>query len=352
MVEDNSQPQELDLTVLARHLNGVGLQLDQSVTPRRCAGGLANLNYELVVDGQPAILRRAPSGPLPKGAHDMVREHRVLSRLSRVFDLAPRSFYLCEDADVLGAPFQLIEFRKGRVFRGDDLSALNEGEDLPSALPGILAGAMAQLHAVDPAACDLDTLGRPAGFLPRAASRWSSAAVTMAEGQPHHALAAECAKLVTDAFDGWTDGATTILHCDPKLDNLILDDAALRPVALLDWDMATLGDPMFDLATLLSYWTEPGDPPAMQQLRQMPTAHPGFPGRNDMVAAYERATGRPVDRLQPVRGLCQLKLAVIFLQLHARWLDGSLGDDRYAAFGELGVGLMEYARDVARGSRD
>ncbi|KAJ54380.1 hypothetical protein ACMU_18305 [Actibacterium mucosum KCTC 23349] len=343
-----TKPFELDTEILARYLAEQGLTLDRDVAPKRCAGGLANLNFELSVDGQRAILRRAPSGPLPKGAHDMAREHRVLSRLSAHLPLAPRSFHLCEDAAVLGAPFQLIEFRQGRVFRGDDLSAMNPGEDMAAALPGLLAGAMADLHAVDPAACGLDTLGRPAGFVPRNAARWSGAVVTMSDGTPHAGLAREAADLVQARFDGWADGDVTLLHCDIKLDNLILADDGLRAVALLDWDMATLGDPIYDLATLLSYWTEPGDPEGMQRLRQMPTGHAGFPSRDDMAAAYGRATGRSLDTLGAMRALCQLKLAVIFLQLHARWVDGALGDDRYAEFGTLGVELLEYARDVAR----
>lgn len=346
------KPFSPDMDVLERHLAKAGLTLDRSATPKRCAGGLANLNFELVVDKQPVILRRAPSGPLPKGAHDMAREHRVLSRLADHFALAPRSFHLCEDASVLGAPFQLIEFRQGRVFRGDDLSGLNKGEDLPAVLPGLLANAMADLHAVDPGAVGLHTLGRPAGFVPRNAARWSNAAVAMSDGTPHASLARETADLVGTQFDNWIDGDVSLLHCDIKLDNLIIADDGLRAVALLDWDMATLGDPIYDLATLLSYWTEPGDPEGMQRLRQMPTGHPGFPSRGDMAAAYGAATGRSLGTLSAMRALCQLKLAVIFLQLHARWVDGALGDTRYAEFGALGVDLLEYARDVARGTRD
>ena len=281
----------------------------------------------------------------------MAREHRVLSAVAGQFALAPRSFHLCEDPAILGAPFQLIEFRKGRVFRGDDLSGLKPGEDLASALTGLLAGAMQQLHAVDPVKCGLENLGRPKGFLGRNAARWAKATVAMADGKPHAGLAAEAAGLVSALFENWEDGETTILHCDIKLDNLIIADQGLQAVALLDWDMATLGDPLFDLATLLSYWTEPGDPEAMQRLRQMPTGRKGFPSRKAMADAYAKATGRSIDRLPAVRALCQLKLAVIFLQLHARWQDGALGDDRYAEFGTLGVDLLEYARDVARQTR-
>ena len=336
---------------LIQHLAQVGLRVDAEVIPTRCAGGLANLNYEMRVNDKPVILRRAPSGPLPKGAHDMAREHRVLSRLSEHFPLAPRSLYLCEDAQVIGAPFQVIEFRKGRVFRGDDLRLLRPGEDLQGSLTGLLADVMAGLHAIPPHVADLDGLGRHQGFMVRNANRWAEAAGKITTDTPYAGLAQETAAAVRATFEDWNDGSATILHCDMKLDNMILATDALTPVALVDWDMATLGDPMFDLATLLSYWAEPGDPEVMLRLKQMPTAHPGFPSRSDMAAAYERASGRSLSGLEPARALCQLKLGVIFLQLHARWKDGSVGDSRYAAFQDLGADLLEFARDVAMGRR-
>lgn len=346
----NREKIPFSLDKLSNHLRKEGFEVDPSKQPVRCAGGLANLNYRISVNGQDVILRAAPSGPLPKGAHDMAREHRVLSRLGSHFSLAPRGLYLCEDASILGAPFQLIEFRGGRVVRGDDMSVLGPDEDLAGALVEILTGGLARLHAVDPATCGLGDLGRPGGFVPRNAERWARGAEMVSEGTAHQALAHEVAGLLRRRFDNWTDGETTLLHCDFKLDNLILADDGLRPVALLDWDMATLGDPIFDLATLLSYWSEPGDPAGMQRLRQMPTSLPGFPTRMEMADAYARATGRSLATLASMRVLCQTKLAVVFLQLFARWRSGALGDERYAGFGELGVELMEYARDVARGT--
>ncbi|WP_417728495.1 phosphotransferase family protein [Roseovarius sp.] len=345
-------PEDLDWPALRRYLASKGIMLDLSEPPKRCAGGLANLNFEVIVDNQRAILRRAPHGPLPKGAHDMVREHRVLSRLPAAFPLAPRSFHLCKDPAVLGAPFQLIEFRPGRVLRGDDPGTLAPCEDLPGGLCTLFSDTMARLHSVDPNRCDLSDLSRPAGFASRNAARWSNAAIDICAGTEDAKLADEVAGQVATLFEGWNDAAPAILHCDIKLDNLILAENKLAPVALLDWDMATLGEPLFDLATLLSYWTEPGDPEVMHQLGQMPTGQPGYPSRAEMAVAYAEATGRSLDRLPQLRALCQLKLAVVFLQLHARWRDGALGDARYAGFGDLGIGLLRHARDVAAGRSD
>lgn len=337
---------------LAAFLAAQGRSLDEHVLAKRFAGGLANLNYRISIDGRPAVLRRAPSGPLPPGAHDMAREHRVLSALSSAFPLAPDSLVLCEDPDVLGAPFQILEYREGRTVRGDDLSELKPGEDLRGALCDLLAGPLAELHAVDPDACGLGDLGRPEGFVPRTVARWSARAVELAEGRPEAALAAEIAGWLEHRLAGWNKAEVSLLHCDFKLDNMILAPDRLTPVAIVDWDMATRGEPLFDLATLLSYWSEPGDPDCLRELGQMPTALPRFPSRRDMAESYARASGRSLDGLDDLYVLCLFKLSAIFLQLHARWRSGAIGDDRYARFERLGFDLMTHTWDVARGAAD
>jgi aminoglycoside phosphotransferase (APT) family kinase protein len=337
---------------LAAFLAGRGRTLDLETPATRFSGGLANLNYRISVDGKPAVLRRAPSGPLPPGAHDMAREHRVLSALSPAFPLAPDSVALCEDPDVLGAPFQILDYREGRTVRGDDLSVLAPGEDLAAALCDLLARPLADLHAVDPDACGLGDLGRPDGFVPRNAARWSARAAELAKGRPESALAADIAGWLEKALSGWDRSEVSLLHCDFKLDNMILAPDRLAPVGIVDWDMATRGEPLFDLATLLSYWSEPGDPDCLRGLGQMPTALAGFPSRRDMAQAYARASGRSLDGLDDLYVLCLFKLSVIFLQLNARWKSGALGDDRYARFETLGFDLMTHTWDVARGAAD
>lgn len=337
---------------LAAFLAAQGRSLDEHVPAKRFSGGLANLNYRISIDGRPAVLRRAPSGPLPPGAHDMAREHRVLSALSSAFPLAPDSLVLCEDPDVLGAPFQILEYREGRTVRGDDLSELKPGEDLRGVLCDLLAGPLAELHAVDPDACGLGNLGRPEGFVPRTVARWSARAVELAEGRSEAALAAEIAGWLEHRLAGWNTAEVSLLHCDFKLDNMILAPDRLAPVAIVDWDMATRGEPLFDLATLLSYWSEPDDPDCLRELGQMPTAQPGFPSRRDMAEAYARASGRSLDGLDDLYVLCLFKLSAIFLQLHARWKSGTIGDERYARFERLGFDLMTHTWDVARGAAD
>ncbi|GAA6211989.1 phosphotransferase family protein [Hyphomicrobiales bacterium 4NK60-0047b] len=337
---------ELNTKLLSNYLSEVGFELDIRKKPKLCVGGLANINIEVIVNGEKAILRKAPSGPLPKGAHDMVREHKVLSKLSKHFPLAPNSLHLCQDLKVLGAPFQLIEYRPGRVFRGEDLSLLNQGESMSKKLIPIITESMSRLHKLDPINCGLKDLGNPKGFIPRNAKRWSEGAIYFAEEKPFLKLAKELSRELQRTLADWNGGQPTFLHCDFKLDNFIIDKHELTPVALLDWDMTTLGDPLYDLATLLSYWAEPEDPACMQNLKQMPTSHKDFPTRDNMIEAYASATGRSVQGIHALRGLCLTKLAVVFLQLHARWENNTLGDSRYANFDDLGIEILEYARDV------
>ena len=331
----------MDWTAIAAHLARHGLTLG-GPPPTRFAGGLANQNYLIHLDGQPAVLRRPPDGPLPPGAHDMAREHRILCALPAALPFVPRGLFLCTDADVIGVPFQIIEYRPGRVVRGtlpDDLAGHTE------ALSETMLHTMAAIHAVDPQAVGLGDLGRPEGFLGRAVQGWrkrGAAAATPAS-----------AALLTE-LGTWLerhavpDGPAALLHNDFKLDNIILDDA-LQPAAVVDWDQGTRGDALFDLGTLLSYWAEPGDPPAMHDLQQMPTTAPGFLTREQAALRYAALTGRDLSDIRFHRVLGMVKLAVIFLQLHALHTRGMTRDSRYIAFGPLAAGLLEVGAEVAAG---
>lgn len=337
----------LDAGAVAARIAMGGLVMDTSVPPRQFAGGLANLNYLIRLEDGWAVLRRPPSGPLPPGANDMAREHRILSRLWQALPLAPRSLYLCTDPSVIGVRFQIIEFRGGLAIRGDRLNPLPDTPETAAALSSMLVGTLAQVHAVDPASVGLETLGRPDGFFHRQARGWLGRAADVAGGD-----LPEPARQIADWLEACPEpqsGEPVLLHSDVKLDNLLLDPATLSATTLVDWDMGTRGPAMFDLATTLSYWTEAGDPPSMHQLAQMPTARPGFATREEAAAAYARLTGRSVEDIRPWRVLTVLKLAVVFLQLHRRHVTGETTDPRYAAFGELGTDLYAFALDIARG---
>jgi aminoglycoside phosphotransferase (APT) family kinase protein len=336
---------------IARYLGAHGIGLDLSVPPRRLSGGLANHNILVRCDGGWAVLRHPPAGPLPAGAHDMAREHRVLSRLASRLALAPRSLHYCADTAVAGVPFHVLEHREGTALRGDSVAPLADTEDTGQRLSMLLVETLASLHAIAPADVGLETLGRPEGFLARTARGWTERGRAAFEGAAPGSGAMGDIAAWLEAHVPSSDGPRepTLLHNDFKLDNLLIDTKTLSAKAILDWDMCTRGDPLFDLATLLSYWTEPGDPQCMTQLAQMPTRSRGFLTREAVAHDYAERTGRSLAHMRFARVLAMFKLAVVFRQLHNRWRRGEVSDARYADFGELAAGLLEFTRDIAAG---
>jgi aminoglycoside phosphotransferase (APT) family kinase protein len=332
-----------DWPALGRWLAARGAALGPA-PPRQFAGGFGNLNYRIEIDGVPAVLRRPPPGPLPSGANDMAREHRILSALPRAYPLAPCALHFCADPAVLGAPFQIIEYRPGIVIR-DRLPAAAAGRpQIAAALSRHMVESLAALHAVEPAAVGLDALGRPQDFLQRTLAGWAGRAAALPDLVD--------ARLLTDTTR-WlrrhlpAETAPSLVHSDFKLDNMILDPASYAPVAVIDWDMGTRGDPLWDLAVLLSYWTEPGDPECLHLMRQMPTAEPGFWSRAEALAAYAGLAGRAIEDFAFYRVLSLFRSAVVFLQLFDRWRRDPAANPGCARFDALGRGLLDHARAVA-----
>ncbi|MBS0241921.1 MAG: phosphotransferase family protein [Proteobacteria bacterium] len=344
---DASTAFPIDRESLSAYLAGVGLPLDPDEPILQFGTGLANINYRLKAGGQMLVLRRPPGGDLPPGAHDMAREHRILSRLWKAFPLAPQSLHLCENRDVIGVPFQLIEYRPGLVIKGDDKRHFIGRPKVAAATGKMLIETLAGLHAVDADAVGLGDLGKPDGFIERTRKGWTGRAERL-ELEP------ETAALVREV-SAWLAGqrvqsrAPSLLHSDFKLDNMIVQPETLRPIAIVDWDMGTRGDPLFDVATLISYWAEPGDPACMHDMKQLPTAAPGFPTRNEVVAEYARLTGRDVSDFPVLRVLAMFKLAVVLLQLHALWKRGAAKGADYAGLAKIATELLVFAKSVAEG---
>jgi aminoglycoside phosphotransferase (APT) family kinase protein len=267
-------------------------------------------------------------------AHDMGREHRVLSRLHAHYPKAPRALAACADAGVIGAPFFLMERVAGPVLRHPEPPP---GIELPPArlraLSEAAVDALLELHAVDPAAAGLGGLGAPAGYTARQVGGWTArwrdarldpvpdldaAAVWLADRLPRHGAADE-------------EAGAALLHNDFKYDNLVLTPSLDGVAAVLDWEMATLGDPLMDLGTSLAYWADPDDEEALRRLPVGPTALPGNLTRAGVVARYARASGRDTTGIvfHYVFGL--FKVAVIAQQIYQRFQRGATTDPRFAA---------------------
>lgn len=336
--------ERLDETRLADYLRG---QLDgspQPLTVRQFGGGAANLTYLLDYGTHQYVLRRPPLGPVAPSSHDMSREYRVLSVLYRAFPLAPRAFLFCDNLAIIGAPFFVMERRRGVVVRKSIPDEFAPVLDAPRRMSAALIDALAAFHAVDYAALDLETLGKPAGFIARQVEgwygRWLNAKVDElpAMGAVYHWLKEHLPP----------EGALALVHNDYKLDNVML--AADNPgqlVAIFDWDMCTLGDPLSDLGALLTYWSQPDDPPYLQAAAMMPVGDNRFMTRDELVARYAEKSGRDVTHIHFYHALGLFRLVVIAAQIYVRYRRGQTRDSRFDAFGVMIPLIARRAAEVA-----
>jgi aminoglycoside phosphotransferase (APT) family kinase protein len=331
-----------DWTRLATWLEEQGHQLDVDAPVRQFGTGLANLNYLVTIDGRPAVFRRPPAGPAAEGANDMAREYRVLRHLSGHFALAPEPIAFCDDLDVLDTPFQIIEYRDGRPI-GATLPEQARVEGAGVRLSSGLIDAMAALHAIDPAAVGLGEFGRPEGFLGRQVEGWARRSAAAYDGDEPASVAPILDYLRANVP---TSTDVSLLHLDLKFDNLLYDLDRLTPVAIVDWDMCTRGDPLYDIGVLMSYWVNPTDPVELHTLDQVPSLEPGFPTRDELAAMYFAKTGRePVD-LGFYVNLGRFRLAIVWQQLYVRFLRGALSGERYTGFNALAKHYLDWTADA------
>ena len=308
---------------------------------RQFAGGKANLTYLLTMaDGSELVLRRPPLGPLAPGAHDMSREYGVLSRLYQVFDKAPRALAYCENPEVIGSTFFVMERKPGVVVRESVPEIFGAGADPEAnrALSAVVVDTLAELHDVSPESCGLGDLGRPAGFLGRQVEGWTARWEDAREEEA--GVAAAVASWLEENIPRSDD--VTLLHNDWRLDNMAVSpqDPGVC-VAVYDWDMATRGDPLADLGTLMASWYDPGEVPS--SLNPMPTTASGWIRRDEAVARYEGLTGRDVSAFPWYLVFGTWKMGVVLQQIFIRWRRGQTADDRFSVLGEGARHLFELA---------
>ena len=337
----------LDEAALAAYLRGKLPDAEAPLAVRQFPGGHSNLTYLLRFGEQEYVLRRPPLGPVAPTAHDMSREHRVLSALWAVFPPAPRPYLLCEDPGVIGAPFYVMERRHGIVVRTELPPEIGGNLGLRRRVSEALVDTLVAFHAVDWEVAGLAGLGRPAGFVERQVRGWAERyeRAKTREIQAIRDLARWLAERIPPS------PPPTLLHNDYKLDNVMLDRADPgRVVAILDWEMATLGDPLVDLGLLLCYWADRRDPPARRQSVSQVTAEPGFMTRAEVLARYASSAGRDVSRIAFYETFALYKVAVVVQQIYVRYARGQTKDPRFASFEDRVVGLAEAALQVAERS--
>jgi len=276
---------------------------------------------------QEYVLRRPPFGNQVRTAHDMGREYRVLSGLYRVYPPAPRPYLYCDDESVIGAPFYVMERRHGVILRRQLPADLVIDAPAARRLGLMFVDNLARLHSLDCQATGLGDLGRPEGYVARQVSGWSKRyADARTEDVPDMEPIMRWLRENQPA-----DGGAALIHNDYKYDNLLLDPEDLTQlVAVLDWEMTTLGDPLMDLGTTLGYWVEAGDSEGLRQMATGPTYLPGSLTRQELVARYEEKTGRSVANALFYYCYGLFKIAGIVQQIYARYVRGHTRDPRFA----------------------
>jgi aminoglycoside phosphotransferase (APT) family kinase protein len=290
--------------------------------------GHSNLTYLVRMGAREAVLRRPPFGVQVKTAHDMRREFTILSGLQGVYSRAPKPIAFCDDESVIGARFYLMERVRGVILRDENPPAgVTFSPEVLRATSTALVDNLAELHAVDLAKTGLGSIGRPAGYVERQVKGWSERYLK-AQTDEIPALADAAAWLARN-LPG--ESGAALIHNDYKYDNVLLDPGDLaRIVAVLDWEMATVGDPLMDLGTLLGYWNDPDDPAEMRGRPYGPTFLPGSLSRVQVVERYARQSGRELPSLLFHYVFALFKLAVIVQQIYKRFVDGHTRDPRFA----------------------
>ena len=338
----------LDVAKLQPWLDAALPDVAGDLTVEQFRSGYSNLTYLIAKGDTELVLRRPPFAVQVKSGHDMAREYKVLSGLSGVYAPAPKPLALCSDPEVLGAPFYVMERRQGVILRRSIPAELGI---TPTKLRGMcmsLVDNLADLHAVDVDAAGLSDLGKPQGYARRQVEGW----IARYEKSKTHDLPN------MDKIAAWLlaripeTGDATLVHNDYKFDNVMLDPAdPTKIVAVLDWEMCTLGDPLMDLGTTLGYWVEEGDDPRWKFVAFAPTYGAGALTRREIAERYAERTGRDISNMLFYYCFALQKIATIIQQIYYRFSKGHTSDPRFSQLDQIVAVLAETAVAAAERGR-
>lgn len=319
--------EELDLDVLKQYLEPVLGSKARDLQLTQFPGGFSNLTYLLTSGSDKWVLRRPPFGSKVKSAHDMSREFKILSALDKVFAYGPTPVHFCEDHAIIGCDFYLMNYIEGLVIRREYPAELNMSpSDIREQLFNFF-DVLSELHSVDLVEAGLDTFGKPQGYVQRQVEGWCrrwADAVT-----PDTANCDATMQWLMDNMPA-ESGKASVIHNDYKMDNVIfsLKDPK-QVIGVLDWEMATVGDPLMDLGCTLGYWVETGDPEFFRAYRNMPSDIEGAPTRREIIARFQERTGLSVDNFPFYFCFGLFRLAVIGQQIYYRYYHGLTQDERF-----------------------
>jgi aminoglycoside phosphotransferase (APT) family kinase protein len=334
--------EELPIAPLGVYLQTSLPEFSGALSVQQFPSGHSNLTFLVRVGEQEMVLRRPPFGANIKSAHDMGREYKILSHVHPVYSLVPRPLLYCDDASVIGAPFYLMERVKGIVLRDKAPQGLALAPEMMRDLSNAFVDNLVAIHAVDYRAAGLGELGKPIGYVARQVRGWTERYVNaktdeIPEMERVAAWLAEHLPL---------ESGVVLIHNDYKYDNLVLEPQDLtRLKAVLDWEMATIGDPLMDLGTTLGYWVEQGDPEERRIVAPCLTMLPGNLTREQIVQRYAQVSGRDVSSIRFYYVFGLFKIAVIIQQIYNRWKQGFSQDPRFA---EMIDSVRAFSKEAAR----
>ena len=307
------------------------LDLEELPEVQQFRSGASNLTYLLKYADRELVLRRPPVGTKAISAHDMKREFLIQARLKPVYDLVPKVIALCEDHSILGSDFYVMERIQGDIFRRDVPPSLTK-EDIAIMANNLVAG-LAQLHSVDSSV--LEELNKGTGYVNRQVEGWSK--------RYRNALTDD----VPDGEDvmRWLDANkpedvdSCIIHGDWRIDNMVFDLGRKKLVGVLDWELATVGDPLMDLGSALAYWVDRDDDPEFASLRRQPSHLEGMPTRKEFIAKYLELSGRRCEDFTFYEVFGLFRLTVIIQQIWARYRAGQTTNPAFKGFG-VGVNIL------------
>lgn len=339
--------EELNLDILRAYLEPILGAKAAQLEVKQFPGGFSNLTYLLSSGNERWVLRRPPFGSKVKSAHDMSREFKILSALQKVFPYGPTPVHFCDDQDVLGCDFYLMSYIEGLVIRREYPEALNFSPDQIREQLFNFFDVLSELHSVDLEAAGLDTFGRPKGYVQRQVDGWCKrwvGAVT-----PDTVNCDNTMQWLQDNMPA-ESGKASVIHNDYKTDNVIFSlDNPMQLIGILDWEMATVGDPLMDLGCTLGYWTQMDDPEFFRQYRTMPSDVPGAPTRAEIVSRFSEKTGLPVDNFAFYFVFGLFRLGVIGQQIYYRYYHGHTKDQRFAMMVKKTDVLQRMSEMIMRG---
>ena len=340
--------EELDLPALEKFLAENLPDYAGTLAVQQFPSGYSNLTYLLKVGDRKLVLRRPPFGTKAKSAHDMGREFRVLTGLRPSFPYCPEPLVYCQDESVLGSEFYLMSCIEGMIVRKDYPPELGMTPEQVRQQFFKLIDVMAELHSVDYKAAGLEELGKPEGYVERQVKGWSKRyRAARTDDAPDFE---STMKWLLEKMPG-DSGHVGVIHNDFKLDNVIWDSQdPMRLIGVLDWEMATLGDPLMDLGSTLGYWVEKGDPDFLRAGRLMPTDADGAPTRKEIVQRYSERTGYSMEHMDFYFCFGLFRLAVIAQQIYYRYYHGQTADQRFADCIHWVHGLERMCKELIEGS--